>query len=173
MTVFLFTDSKFTLVTLLFISHAVKIFITCRPLVDFRHTRNIHFIQSSVIWSKHIRLLPKEKYTTCTYITGPDGGSKKPTKLRKRYLLTLLFVWIGKKYRYSEFYSGTSWTRSRNTSIQRKNTSEITEVNMWGVRKVVPPLKYFAQVVWPWSGTCPNLFNVSWASVGHAVRIGK
>ena len=32
---------------------------------------------------------------------------------------------------------------------------------------------YLMQAVWPWSGTCPNLFTVSWALVCHVVWLGK
>jgi hypothetical protein len=45
MTVSLFADSKFTVFTSFFGSHAVRIFITCKRLVDFRHSKNTQCIQ--------------------------------------------------------------------------------------------------------------------------------
>jgi hypothetical protein len=96
MTVSLFADSKFTVVTLFFVSHAVKIFITCTPLVDFRRSKNVQRIQKLRNLMQTYTISTDKKDTTCTYITGPDGGSKKSTKLRKIHLLTLLFVRIGK-----------------------------------------------------------------------------
>jgi hypothetical protein len=39
------------------------------------------------------------------------------------------------------------------------------------VPKGMPPRMYLAQVVWTWSGTCHNLFNVRWASIFRGVHL--
>jgi len=44
-TVSLFADSKVTVLKLFFVSHAVRIHITCKRLVDFRRSKNIQFIK--------------------------------------------------------------------------------------------------------------------------------
>ena len=45
MTVSLFADSKFTVLTLFFVSQAVRILITCKQLVDFRRSKNTRLIK--------------------------------------------------------------------------------------------------------------------------------
>lgn len=45
MTVSLFVDSKFAELTLFFVSHAVRIFITCKRLVDIRRSNDIQYIK--------------------------------------------------------------------------------------------------------------------------------
>jgi hypothetical protein len=39
------------------------------------------------------------------------------------------------------------------------------KLNALGFWKVMPLQRYLMQVVWAWSGTCPNLFVVPWALV--------
>ena len=92
MTVSLFADSKFTVLTLFFVSHAVRIFITRKRLVDFRRSKNTQRIQKLRNVTQTCKKTIEKRDTTCTYIIAPDGDSKKPTKLIKIYLLTLLFV---------------------------------------------------------------------------------
>ena len=89
----LFADSKFTVLTLFFVSHAVRIFITCKRLVDFRRSKNTQCIQKlRNMTQTYKKTTEKKRDATCTHIIAPNGGSKKPTKLRKIHLLTLPFV---------------------------------------------------------------------------------
>jgi len=106
-------------------------------------------LKNSVIWSKHLRKLPKKRDTTWTC-------SKIPTKRRKIHLLTLLFVWIGKDDRYSEFYRWTSWSRSRNTNIQESTLRKLLKcirgtVGKWYIRSSIPRKWCLVQCVFSFS----------------------
>lgn len=150
MTVSFFADSKFAVLTLFFVSHAVRIFITCKRLVDFRRSNNTQCIQKLRNMKQTYKKTTEKRRHQMNVYHCPRRSSKKPPKRSKIRLLTLSFVRMNWKRRPS------FRVLQRNILVQiaehqhsRKYTSEITEVYTRGFRKVMPPLKYSAQVVWP------------------------